>query len=247
MLFGVAGTMAMIWAGLLAGRKKVIAARLGSASWWLKSHIWLGLLSLPLIAFHTAFRWGGLLEQWLCLVFLVVIVSGMFGLILQNVLPRSLKLQVADEIIPDQLDHVCQRLQADCDTAVLAACGSAALEQASRRDAGKLPTPAAEPDAWLAGYYVQTVRPYLITQRPAASPLDRPQQAELIFERARSTMPDRLHSAVDVVESACTRRRELATQMHLHAWLHGWLRLHVPLSIALLVLGVIHVVTALYY
>lgn len=247
MLFGVAGTLAMIWAGLLAARKQVIAARLGSAAWWLKSHIWLGLLSLPLIAFHAAFRWGGLLEQLLWVVLLVVIVSGIIGLLLQNVLPRSLKLQVADEIIPDQLAHVCHGLQADCDAAALEACGADALGQALEHNPIKLPAPAKDPNGWLAGYYIETVRPYLGSERLASSPLAGPQRAELIFERARATLPDRLHAALERLESRCTRRRELATQMRLYGWLHGWLRIHVPLSIALLVLGVVHVVTALYY
>ena len=42
-------------------------------------------------------------------------------------------------------------------------------------------------------------------------------------------------------------RRRLAEQERLHGWLHGWLLLHIPLSAALLVLGVAHAVTALYY
>jgi hypothetical protein len=33
----------------------------------------------------------------------------------------------------------------------------------------------------------------------------------------------------------------------MHAWLHGWLLAHVPLSVALVLLAVIHIVTALRY
>jgi len=36
-------------------------------------------------------------------------------------------------------------------------------------------------------------------------------------------------------------------QERIHRWLHIWLLLHIPLSVALLVLGVLHIVTALYY
>ncbi len=46
---------------------------------------------------------------------------------------------------------------------------------------------------------------------------------------------------------ACEERRELAEHRKLHHLLHGWLLLHVPLSFALLVLTVIHVVTAVYW
>jgi hypothetical protein len=33
----------------------------------------------------------------------------------------------------------------------------------------------------------------------------------------------------------------------LHRWLHGWLLLHVPLSLALLLLGAVHAIIALRY
>ena len=47
--YGVVGSMMMIFAGLLAARKKVPAWRLGSAQFWMRGHIWLGTLSfLPM-------------------------------------------------------------------------------------------------------------------------------------------------------------------------------------------------------
>src|SRR3990170_2286953 len=72
MLFGVAGTLLMLFAGLLSVRKKTVRLRLGSLSWWLKGHIWLGSLSVPLIFYHAAFRWGGTLEIFLWAMLLVV-------------------------------------------------------------------------------------------------------------------------------------------------------------------------------
>jgi hypothetical protein len=33
----------------------------------------------------------------------------------------------------------------------------------------------------------------------------------------------------------------------MHGWLHKWLYLHIPLSMMLLVMGVIHAVSALWY
>ena len=53
--FGVAGTALMVLAGLLSARKKLPQLPIGSAQTWLKAHIWLGLLSVPLILFHAGF------------------------------------------------------------------------------------------------------------------------------------------------------------------------------------------------
>jgi hypothetical protein len=33
----------------------------------------------------------------------------------------------------------------------------------------------------------------------------------------------------------------------LHRWLHGWLLVHIPLSLALILLGAVHAVMALRY
>ena len=62
LLFGIIGTVMMIFAGLLSVRKSFPAARLGSAQFWLRGHLWLGVLSVPFILFHTGFSWGGPLE-----------------------------------------------------------------------------------------------------------------------------------------------------------------------------------------
>ena len=56
-----------------------------------------------------------------------------------------------------------------------------------------------------------------------------------------------IREQMDKLATLCEERRVLAEQERIHFWLHSWLILHVPLSVALLVLGVAHVVTALYY
>ncbi len=45
----------------------------------------------------------------------------------------------------------------------------------------------------------------------------------------------------------CNEVRLKVRQIRLHWLLHGWLLVHIPLSMALLVLMVVHAVMALYY
>lgn len=118
--FGLAGTALMLFAGLLAGRKKLPRLPIGTARFWLKAHIWLGLLSVPLILFHAGFRWGGPLEQVLLLVFAVVIVSGLAGVVFQQYLPRVMKDSTSREAMFEQLPHVCAALRATADEQVVA-------------------------------------------------------------------------------------------------------------------------------
>src|SRR5262245_2026081 len=74
--FGIAGTIAMVVAGLLAARKRVRLWRIGAARVWMAMHIWLGILAVPLVWFHSSFRMGGAFTTLLMLLFYLVTASG---------------------------------------------------------------------------------------------------------------------------------------------------------------------------
>ena len=247
MAFGVAGTLLMAFAGLLAVRKKTVRIRFGSLSWWLKGHLWLGLLSVPLIFYHAAFRWGGTLEVLLWWTLAAVITSGMVGLALQNIVPRIMQLQLPSEAIPDQFDEVTRRLTLATDSQVSAGCGAAALEAALADAAGGQPPDLSDSKRWLANYYIREVRPYLGGPRPAASPFSNERQAEAAFEHLRKSLPDDCDATLQALGEACEERRQIAMQERLYRLLHWWLRIHVPCSAVLVLFAVIHIITALYY
>ena len=121
--FGVIGLGLMIAAALLSARRQARTRRLGSAKAWLKAHIWLGLLSVPMVWFHSGRRLGGPLETALWVLFAIVIVSGLFGLVLQNVLPRLLTARVPLETFVEQMPYLAQRKQFLLDKSVAEICG----------------------------------------------------------------------------------------------------------------------------
>jgi hypothetical protein len=242
LLFALAGSGLMVYAGLLGLRKRVPRWPIGSAQTWLRGHIWLGSLSVPLILFHAGFGWGGPLEQWLWGVLAAIIVSGVYGLVVQQIVPRAMSARVPLETFADQVPHVCGTLQTLADEALEdarhiaaeangAASGSAALTAGCER---------------LVELHAQTIQPYLGYPSARASPLSAPDRAEQWFADCRSQVPQQFQNAIDRLEECCQERRQLAVQERLHGWLHGWLHLHVPLALALLVLGVIHAVMSLY-
>jgi hypothetical protein len=247
MLFGVSAALLMLFAAALSIRKKTLRMRLGNLSWWLRGHVWLALLSIPLVFYHAAFRWGGTLEWLLWIALAIVTVSGVAGLALQNVLPRMMKLELSSEAIPDQLAEMCRRLTLSGDDEVTELCTPAVVQAAIGRRPGAIASAQADPRAWLAGYYVHTIRPFLASGQSLDAPLADAQGAQLMFDRIRSTLPDACHAVVSALERFAAERRQLAEQERLHRLLHGWLKVHVPCSVALLVFLVMHVVTALYY
>ena len=68
-----------------------------------------------------------------------------------------------------------------------------------------------------------------------------------MFRELRSFVDPAAHPVVDTIESLCDQRRQLARQARLHTWLHGWLIVHLPLSVALFVLMIAHIFYALKY
>jgi hypothetical protein len=49
------------------------------------------------------------------------------------------------------------------------------------------------------------------------------------------------------LRQACAEKRRIAQQERYYRVLHGWLKIHVPCSVVLLVFTVLHIVSALYY
>jgi hypothetical protein len=68
-----------------------------------------------------------------------------------------------------------------------------------------------------------------------------------VFSGLQTLMPISTHAALHDLEEICDEARQLARQEQLHLWLHGWLLLHIPLSLALILLGAVHAVMALRY
>src|ERR1700720_3730606 len=85
--FGIAGYALMLYAGLLGARKKKPIWRIGRTQTWMRGHLWLGLLSLPLILFHGGFPFRGPLTAVLMWLFFIVIGSGILGALVQHYVP----------------------------------------------------------------------------------------------------------------------------------------------------------------
>ena len=264
--FGIIGSAFMAFAGLLGARKKFPVWRLGPAQTWMRGHLWLGLLSLPLILFHGAFRFGGTLTTVLMVLLVIVIVSGVFGAVLQHYMPRMMTREVPLETIFEQIDSVRAQLLEEADKSVAAVCGPLGVMAVGSR---KLPaggyserggaTPAAaaaatpalalteEESAPLRSFYLRQMRPHLEKPGTGGHPLADPGKASGIFEELRKRVPPMVRETVEDLEDICEEERQLRRQARLHHWLHGWLLLHIPVSLALLVLGAVHAYKALRF
>lgn len=241
---GAAGLACMLVAAFLSVRKKLLLWRIGSAQLWMRMHLWLGALAVPLILLHGGFRLGGALTTTLMVLFAVVSASGVFGLVVQHSVPRRMTAAVPSETVYAQIDHVVEGLRVDAYELVAALAGAmpeAAVEQEAargdplRQRANEEPPAEAAP---LREIYLSIVRPYLWSDS-SSSPPD-------LFS-ALASLPEEWAAAVQRLADLCEECRQLRLQRRLHHLLHAWLFVHAPVSLALLVLALVHAVTALRY
>lgn len=93
---------------LLWPRKTFRAWRLFATKHWMAAHLWFGLASWPIAVIHSGFHLGGMLPTIFMLLFTLTILSGIYGWVLQNIIPRLLLNQVTAETIHSQIDLVCR-------------------------------------------------------------------------------------------------------------------------------------------
>jgi hypothetical protein len=250
--FGALALGCMIFAALLSVRKRFPIWRIGRARIWMKAHLWLGFLALPLVLFHAAFHARGLLAAVLMLLTIVVVVSGIFGAWLQHTLPSRMFREVPYETIYDQIGVIRTQLAAEAQqhaanvTQMLApARGAGATVVLTMLTVPELGDEVAAFDL----FYQSQVATYLLAERKDATKMalyDRT-VAKQEFENYRTLFPQAAWPPIAALEDVCEEKRQLDHQIRLHHWLHSWLLIHVPVSAALLLLACIHAVVALRF
>jgi hypothetical protein len=118
LFFASIGTGIIVFECLLGLRKKYPASPLGRVKTWLSAHVWLGLLSFLLILMHSGFRWGAGLAAVLMWLFAIILVSGIFGVAMQNYIPRRMTELVQHETIHEQIPTVIRGLRIEADERV---------------------------------------------------------------------------------------------------------------------------------
>jgi len=283
LFFGIVGFAFMLFAAALGARKRVPTWRLGRAQAWMRGHLWLGFLTLPIILFHGGFHFGGTLTRVLMWLLIITVASGVYGALLQHYLPRVITSDVPLETIYDEINHVRVALREEADRAVESVCGSLGFSKTHEEghraggftalrpiSAGAVPlrtsaavsagasavAVAAAPEivllneeqaAPLRRFYLGEMRLFLERPKRLRARLANSELARNAFSALKTLVPAGAHATLDDLEDICDEARQLTRQERLHRWLHAWLLVHIPISLALILLGGIHAVMALRY
>ncbi len=247
--FGALTLGLMIFAALLSVRKRFPIWRMGRAKIWMRAHLWLGLLALPMMLYHSAFHARGSLTGILFWLTIIVVFSGISGAWLQHTLPTKIFREVPFETIYDQIPVIRAQLAAEA--------RERAVDVTERLAPGVGPgATVVDTMLGLVSYEAETVQfdkffaaevvPYL-SEEGSKSELRNREWATEQFENFRRIFPQPAWEPISAIEEICEEKRQLDHQARLHRLLHAWLLVHLPFSAALILLAIIHAIGALRY
>ena len=263
-IYGLLAFGIFLFASLLGARKKKPLWKIGHPRVWLRAHIWLTIFSIPLILFHCGFKSGSSMTTLLVIVYGVVMVSGFFGLALQQFMPSLMRKTLDQEVVFEQIPYIrtlllesARKLRETLAKEVKPAptptpATPAAEASAAGATAAAVVSPptstAPELDLQiLIDFFDHDVLPYLAARNGAKMALGRQQASDDYFRLIKLGVPASYANSIDELQGWCDDRRRMDLQSVMHHWLHGWLLIHVPISILLLLLTVWHIVTALRF
>jgi hypothetical protein len=254
--YGTAAFFIFIFASLLSGRKKVRHWRIGRAEAWLRAHIWLPILTIPLVLFHCGFRAGSPMTTGLLVLYGVVMASGFYGLALQQYLPRQMMDSLSHEVIYDQIPYLRGLL---VDSAIElrkklarqpAGSPPRTLAMAGGGPAGTLAVENAQAEevrATLLEMLENEVLPYLQARKGSRLRLGQQQVADSLFRMLAASVGEEYRAPAGQMQAWCDQRRQMDWQAMMQRRLHYWLFLHVPASLLLLIWTAWHALSGLIF
>ena len=272
--YGVAGGAMILFEMLLWPRKSLWRGRrLGRTKLWMTAHLWLGLLTLPLLLLHGGFHFNpsaSPLAAVLMWLLVIVVGSGIFGLVVQNIVPRLMLERLPAETITSQIGGILVQYRAEAQRLVSQVCGDSLA--AGRGSLGMEPrgyvtvetvrqvgrvqgkvvqsgtdavyVPESEP---LRAFYDEFVEPYLAAESGRRLPLASARRTAALFAALKVRLRPEAHPMVDRLANFCDQRRQFDLQTRLQNVLTTWLGVHVAMSVGLLILMIVHIFLALEY
>ncbi|HIO65642.1 MAG TPA: hypothetical protein EYN40_03015 [Planctomycetes bacterium] len=208
-------------------RKRLPFLPLGRASTWLMLHLATGCVSGFMFLDHTGYRFPtGTFEILLWSGYAVLLLSGFGGWILMRQIPQPLhdsQDTLLQARIPQELAQI--RDEADQQMKRLSETGS---------------------DSSFEKVYLELIRPFIF-QGPGLLPQGRSgnQYIPLLLEQQYSIRfnPANIdsNSSQEQILELVAKKARLDRQQRLHLWMRGWLLIHLPLTGAMLLIILLHV------
>ncbi|MGB3807089.1 MAG: hypothetical protein WA936_07815 [Erythrobacter sp.] len=223
---GTIGLLLIVWLSLLGIRKRRITTGQWSLKAWTSAHVYLGLALIVVGTLHTGFQIGWNVHTLAYVLMLIVILTGIYGVIAYATLPSSLSSNRSEMTRAQMLEAL---------TAIDRQLESAA--QPLGREKSDLVIRALSQDTFSGGALARLTNSYpRCATRRAIRRLAASESDDVAEQRVRVLLQKRADQLAQI-------RRHL----RIRAQLEVWLFIHIPATIALLAALLAHVVSVFYY
>lgn len=243
-VLGTVGALLIVWLTMLGVRKRSYSSNMGTVQGWTSAHVYLGAALIVVATLHTGIQVGWNLHTLAYVLMCVVILSGFFGLYAYMSYPQLIsknreggaRAELFAELF--ELDRNAQAVASRCASDIAIAVdssierttlgGGIAAQLFSRDDS----------------YFVRG-------QGKPARNTDQQQVVDFVGQRLpRAAKGAEAANLQQLIVLLCRRQavlRRIRRDIRLHGWLKIWLYFHVPVTIALLVALVLHVLVTFFY
>jgi hypothetical protein len=226
--YGWLAALFMFGAGLYGVRRRMLQRDLGKSKAWVDFHLYGGTLAAVLFLLHTGFRLPSGLFNWLLWSLSVwVTLSGFLGVVLQKWIPTILASGLSVEAVYERIPELVAQLRERAEKLV-AAC-SAPIQDFYR---GNVAAALVQPQARFS-YYLDVTGGIQSRIRQ--------------FDFLRRVLSTEEKNALDQLQLIYKTKLELDAHYSLQRALRWWLYTHVPLSMVLLLMILLHIWAVWYY
>ncbi|MGA7615253.1 MAG: hypothetical protein WBX15_08730 [Thermoanaerobaculia bacterium] len=219
----------LLWFGI---RKRSYRSRFGTLEEWLQSHIYLGLFTFAVVIAHTGFQFRDRMAIALLIVVTLVIASGILGAILYKTVPRLLT-EVDSNLPADAMSEEMNQLTRSMSRA--ASGKSAPFQRIYKRLVQEaIPPP-------LAGWRL------LLRSSNRRNPTTRPDDWSSFLGMVPEDEQAELRQLLVLSRQQKELQLRLVAQQKYRNLLDFWLYMHLPLSIAMILLIIAHLWGVFYY
>lgn len=220
---GTVGLALIIWLSLLGVRKRRINPGAWSLKAWTSAHVYLGLSLIVIGTLHTGFQIGWNVHTLAYVLMLLVIATGIYGVIVYATLPTSLSANRKEMTRAQMLDAL-NAIDRQLDSAA----------QPMGRDDTDLVIAALSQDTFHGGAWGRLTGSY-------------PRCATARALKGVGQHSDAAVRVVGLLEKRADQLGQIRRQLRIRALLEVWLFIHIPLTIALIAALAAHVISVFYY
>jgi len=236
LIYGIISFVAILLLMYYGMRKRSYTAKHWSLRAWLSFHVYIGTMTLLLVPLHAGFKFGFDIHTLAYVLLVMVVVSGIVGAALYLLLPRRFEPFGEELTYPmgdgtdEELRKIIRQMHAlaiDKSQEFADACQTEIEYGIPKRHVG-----------WGLLWRKSATAALVATQIEA-------------FQDYLQHIPEVEHEAFQNLARLATQKRDLehrmAAQMRLQNLLEAWLYIHLPVSLVMFIVVIIHILVVFYY